>query len=265
MNDDNTPIDLRAANNMAQKALREAGVELRQNFGKSAHTTKAHAGDIVTELDRKTERYLANQFKAFDPAIGFRGEEFGVHAAADTTWLVDPIDGTAQFVRGLAFCTSMVALIHEGQPVIGLIYDFVRDEMYSAIKGEGAFCNDEPIKVSDRPLDNGFVSLESNLTLPGNADLALKLQRRTVVFRTINCGYEFSMVASGRIEARIAKDPYGEDWDFAPGSLLVQEAGGIVTNLGATTYDYKNHDYIAANPVIYQELVTSPQALFPLS
>ncbi len=72
------------------------------------------------------------------------------------------------------------------------------------------------------------------------------------------------MVASGKFEGRIAKDPYGKDWDFAPGSLLVREAGGIVNNIGMETYDYKNHDYVALCPPVYEELVYGSNPVFPL-
>jgi fructose-1,6-bisphosphatase/inositol monophosphatase family enzyme len=73
------------------------------------------------------------------------------------------------------------------------------------------------------------------------------------------------MVASGKLDGRLALDPWGQDWDFAPGSLLVTEAGGIATNLGKNTYDYRNHNYIIANPLVHEELTVGPRALFPVA
>ena len=252
------------AKEMASTALLNAGRALRDNYGNVAHKTKANASDVVTELDEKTEEFLAEQFARFDPSIGFRGEESGVRTESETTWLVDPIDGTAHFVRGLPFCTSMVALVSDGEVVLSLINDFVRDDLYWAIKGEGAYRNNDQIQISSRLPSNSLVSFESKLELNGNGELREQLRKRTGFISTMNCGFEFAMVASGKLEGRIAKDPYGEDWDFAPGSLLVKEAGGRVTNIGLKTYDYKNHDYLALCPAMYDELVNGRNALFPL-
>ncbi len=168
------------AKDMAVAALQLSGVELRQSYGKIAHKTKSHAADIVTELDGRTEEFLAQQFARFDSSIGSRGEEFGTKVAGDTTWLVDPIDGTAHFVRGLPFCTSMVALIEDGQVVLALIHDFTRGDMYWAIRGEGAYRNDEKLQVSRRPLSNSLISFESNVALNGNIELLDHLRQHTV-------------------------------------------------------------------------------------
>ena len=81
---------------------------------------------------------------------------------------------------------------------------------------------------------------------------------------TFNCGWQFAMIASGKMEARIAKDGWGKDWDYAAGSLLVQEAGGVVANIGQKNYQYTNLDLIACNKVIYQELTEGRAAIFPI-
>ncbi len=237
------------------------GDELRAGYGKIAHETKAHAADLVTELDRKVEQGLAEALRAFDSTIGFRGEEFGVQSKSDTTWLSDPIDGTTHFVRGMPFCTSMLALIDEGEAVLSIIYDFIGEQVYWAIKGEGAYCGETKLKVSDRPLSNSIIGFESNQGIPANLKLRQQLRERTNFLQTLSAGFEFAAIASGKIEGRIAKDPYGKDWDFAPGTLLIKEAGGIVTNLGKKTYDYTNHDFLALNPVVYKELTEGPDAI----
>ena len=81
----------------------------------------------------------------------------------------------------------------------------------------------------------------------------------------ISAGFEYAMVASGKLDARISLDPYGKIWDFAPGSLLVAEAGGVVANIGSKGYDYRNFNFIAANPVIYKELTEGKNPLFPIT
>ena len=81
----------------------------------------------------------------------------------------------------------------------------------------------------------------------------------------VTSGYEFALVASGKIEGRICSDPYAFDYDIAPGTLLIEEAGGIVTNIGKNTFDYRNRDLIAANRPVYEALTEGPEAFFPIS
>ena len=220
---------------------------------------------VVTELDRQAEQYLAQELGKFSQDVGFRGKEFGVQSDMPTTWLVDPIDGTAHFIRGLPFCTTMVALIENGTVVMSVIHDFVRDDTYWAIRGKGAFCNEAQIHVSNRTLKQGLISFETRLEKPHNLDRYLAVKAQTAIIATINCGFEFAMIASGRLEGRIGLDPYGMDWDFAPGSLLVIEAGGVATNISMASYDYKNHDYLITNAVIHDELTSGLGTIFPIT
>lgn len=262
--------DLERALEIAKAAAEEAGKELIKHFGnieaESKNSTGDVSGDIVTRLDRETEELLAQRLGAFDPSIGFRGEESGIRTDGETTWLVDPIDGTNHFVRGLPFCTTMIALIEDGQVVLSVINDFVRGEMYWAILGHGAFCNGEPIHVSQRPLSHSLVHIESKVDKPENMEAFVRMNAVAGnTFNMLNCGWDFIMIAKGLIDGRIGLDPYGFDWDFAPGSLLVTEAGGIATNIGLETYDYRNHDYIIANPLVHKALTTGEGALFPVS
>ncbi|MBP9667517.1 hypothetical protein KBD87_01765 [Candidatus Saccharibacteria bacterium] len=256
--------DLERALNVTKIAVETAGDELRQHYGNVEPEAKG-SGDgvagVVTELDRKIERYLAEELGKFDEGIGFLGEESGGEPKP-TTWLVDPIDGTAHFIRGIPFCTTMVALIEDNQVVMSVIHDIANNDTYWAIRGQGAYRNGERIYVSDRPLKQGLVSFETKLGKPENQDAYLKLSKLTTILATVNSGFEFIMIASGKLDGRIGVDPYGMDWDFAPGSLLVEEAGGIVRNIGSDTYDYHNHDYLAVNPVIYEELTSGNEALF---
>lgn len=263
-----TQDELKRALAIAQSAVTEAGEELIKHFGNVEAEAKSDTGivahDIVTALDRQTEKLLTERLSTFDPHVGFRGEEFGVQRVGATTWLVDPIDGTSHFVRGLPFCTTMVALIHNGQVLLSIIYDFVRGDMYWAVRGQGAYKNDERIQVSNRPLRQAYVSFETRLDDPENLATFMALRNTAGgIVSTINSGYEFAMVASGKLEGRITKQPYGYDWDFAPGSLLVEEAGGIVTNHRSATFDYTDHDFVAANPLVHRELTMGEHALFP--
>lgn len=262
-----TDTELKQAADVARQAAVKAGLELKKYYGKIEVISKGNGdsiGGVFTELDHKTEQFLQQELGKFSETIGFRGEEFGVHSHADTTWLVDPIDGTAHFIRGIPFCTTMISLIENGEVVLAVIHDFVNDNTYWAIRGGGAYCNDTKISVSTRSLKQSLVSFETKLEKPENYQKYLAIRGQTGIIATVNCGFEFAMVASGKLDARIGLDPYGMDWDFAPGSLLVREAGGVAANIGKNTYDYTNHDYIIANAAVYRELTTGENAIFPV-
>ncbi|MFA5131897.1 MAG: inositol monophosphatase [Candidatus Paceibacterota bacterium] len=220
--------------------------------------------NVVTQLDHDVESYLKTEFNKIDPTIEFAGEEFGGSRDHKKLWLVDPIDGTLHFVRGMPFCTTMVALIEDGQVIFSAIYDFRNDVMYHAEKGKGAFENGKRISISSRPTNQSVVALETNQAKPANVELRNKVREKSLLLQTICSGYEFVLVATGKIEARICYDPFGKDYDFAPGSLLVSEAGGVVVNIGATTYDYRNTNLIAGTPSLVEDFTKGSSAIFPL-
>lgn len=248
------------------KAIQEAGEILRKHFGniKPVKSKSEFAVDVVTALDTKVEQFLLDRLKRAYPSIGFIGEELGVKEEAEKKWLVDPIDGTSHFVRGIPFCTTMIALIDKGEVEFSIIYDFVRKDLYVAEKNKGAQLNGKPIWVSDRSLKEAYIAVETNLDYEKNLTQLKLLREKCIILTTINCGFEFGLVASGKLDGRICIDPYGEDWDFAAGALLVSEAGGVVANIGKKTYDYRNHNFLATNKVVYEELITGPIPLFPL-
>lgn len=219
--------------------------------------------DVVTALDLEVEQYLSTKLAELDPSISFAGEEFGGSREEKRFWLCDPIDGTAHFVRGMPFCTVMLALIEDQQVTRSFIYDFVNDVLYHAKRGEGAYKDEERIRVSDRPFNDSYISWESRGKDGDTGWLYVELKKKGIALKTVSAGFEFAMVASGKLDGRIQHHPYGKDYDFAPGSLLVREAGGIVANLGKDTYDYRDLNFIAANPVLYKELTEGEEALFP--
>lgn len=232
-------------------------VEAIRQKEKSAHT-------VVTELDEKVETFLRTELAKLDPSIGFVGEEFGGNRDAERFWISDPIDGTVHFIRGLPFCTTMLALIDKGEPVFSVIYDFINDVCYYAEKEKGAYKDGEPISVSDRPIESSYMGWESHIEKPENMERYLKLKNKSLLLKTISAGYEYILVATGKIEGRVNFDPYGKDYDFAPGALLVREAGGVVANIGAQTYDYRNTDILAANPKVFKAFTEGPEAIFPI-
>ncbi len=246
-----------------KRILRETRALTLPFFGTIEHTEKGGAYDVVTRLDTEVETFLAKKLTHIDSSIGFVGEEFGGDRSKKTYWLVDPIDGTMHFVRGIPFCTTMVALIENDSVVMGFIYDFVSDTLFSAERGQGAYKNDTRIHVSERPFSQALCSIETQSTKPENSALYTAVRTRLKTIKTVSAGYEFALVANGNIEGRISADPYGKDYDYAAGSLLVEEAGGVVQNIGHTTYTLANLNFIAGNSAFVEGLTVGTDALLP--
>lgn len=221
------------------------------------------AVNVVTKLDIEVERIVSEHLRKIYPDIEFVGEEQGGNRDARRFWLMDPIDGTGHYIRGMPFCTTMIALIEDGQVNFSAIYDFVNDHMYWAERGKGAFRNNDRLHVSNRSLTQSYIGWETHLDKEENYRIYAELRKVAVLFKAVVAGWEFAMIASGKLDARVCFDAYGKDYDFAPGSLLVSEAGGVVANLNTNTYDYRNTNLIAANAIIYKELTFGNNALFP--
>lgn len=246
--------------------LRSVCAELPGKWGKVAteHKESAKVNDVVTELDRSVETAAREALAQVFPDIAFAGEEHGGERG-DRYWLMDPIDGTRRFAAGEPGCTSQLALIEHGQVVFGAIYDFLGDKMYWAQKGAGAYCDDTPIHVSSKGLREGLVGWEMRLEREDDKTAFAKLETQTRLERFRVAGESFIKVATGAAEAHIVSDGWGQDYDFAPGTLLVQEAGGIVANIGSREFSLSNLRFIAANPRVFAELAEGADAAFPIA
>ncbi len=206
----------------------------------------------VTQLDKELETLLRDELQQFDPAIGLEGEEHGKQGNNDTFWLIDPIDGTESFVRGLPFVRNMITLIDGGEPVFALIYKPISDELYTAHAGGGTLMNGQPQRVSNRPLSRAWIELSVPLQETSVFPLVQAVRNVTNGYRTYG---DFTYVASGKVDGLLVYKSGGGPWDYAPRALLVREAGGRVANLGSTTYDYRNSNMLATNPVIFDDLM----------
>jgi fructose-1,6-bisphosphatase/inositol monophosphatase family enzyme len=220
-----------------------------------------NATDAVTEIDQQVEKFLETELAKVMPEVTFVGEEFGGDRESSAFWLVDPIDGTGHYIRGIPFCTTMLALIYNKQVIFSVIYDFVNDVIYHAELGKGAFKNGTRITVSTRPLGKSYLSIEINSQKEENEILVSEIRKRSNVINLLCAGYDFLLVAEGKTEGRITYDAFGKDYDFAPGSLLVSEAGGIVRNFKSETFDFTNLNFIAAAPQIYESLIKSNDSI----
>lgn len=254
----------------ATGVVADVGNYLSEHWGRvreDDHSVKAHPTDhdVVTIHDLEAEKRLITGLSRIDSTIGFTGEEVGCHKEASRYWLADPIDGTDAYIRGLPFCTVQLALIEDNQPVVGIVYDFIRREMVFAVKGKGTICNSRIVKVSDRDLKTGRMIIEIDVrTNPKHQQLMLEMRKRTTLYQCCASGWEFIQIACGRLEGKVTYKPWAAPLDLAAGHLLVAEAGGVVTNIGRNDYDFCNTDAIAGNDIVHRQLTEGSNALFPL-
>jgi len=219
---------------------REGGDELMRWQGRFKVRSKAPA-DLVTEADLAAENKIREILNTEFPSHQFLGEESSGDQELQSgyQWIVDPLDGTTNFVHGFPhFCTS-VALTYQNQPIVAAIYDPNRDELFSASRGLGASCNGEPIStsatqsLSESLLAVSFPPLAHRDS--AEAELFLRLlDRGRTIRRTGSAALNLAYVASGRLDAFWATTL--KVWDVAAGALLIEEAGGVIRHIDGTEF-----------------------------
>lgn len=220
--------------------------ELLQSYGQIEHSSKDD-GSPVTELDIKIEKTLKQKLADVYPEIGFHGEETeDTLGSIDATWIIDPIDGTSSFVHGLPYCTNMAGLVVDGEIVASVIYRFVTDELFTAVRGEGAYKNGQSIAVKNTELDDSIVFASS---FPYRHLYHIFQPHNVGVYAPIGAsGYEFTLLAQGSIQAVTKLHCGSMIHDDVPGVLLVQEAGGNIVSFEAEEYEYTTLNFVAASP-----------------
>src|SRR3989344_306606 len=246
--------------------IRRAREMLMPHYGKVLFRDKpGSTREVVTDVDVSVEQFYMHELAKYFSDISFVGEESGGNREVERFWLVDPIDGTSHFIRGLPFCTSQIALIENGGVTFSAVYDFVGDILYHAEKGRGAFANERVMSVSNRTLDASRLSAVFKLQDAEAYGRYLKLRSHCHTFHVGASGYELALVANGKLDGAVYYGRAGsKDYDIAPGTFLIKEAGGVIANIGAREYDYRNIDFIAANPFIFKDLTEGPAAIFPI-
>ena len=197
---------------------------------------KTSAADLVTEYDLAVEAFLKEQLPPLCPGSIFYGEEEAENADPSRDWafIVDPIDGTTNFVRGLRQSAISVALARDGQVEYAVVFDPYKNEMFSARRGGGAFLNGAPIRVSDKPLAEGIFGMGTAIYrreyLEPTMRVTEQLFRRACDFRRLGAAaLDLCDVACGRVELFFEYSLC--PWDFAAGSLIITEAGGHISTL----------------------------------
>ena len=239
-------MNLNKLKDLAVDAAKKAGLFLIENKVKEKKILSEDGRDIKLILDQETEKIIRSCLATSN--IEIMGEEFGGVKKEGKYWIVDPIDGTANYFRGLDECCVSIALMEGNKALIGVIYNFNNNQMYEAIKDHGAFLNDKKISVSDIALKSkasittGFPASETvESSINFLEDLKGWKKVRMFGSAALSCAY----VASGKCDYYAEKGIY--IWDFAAGICLVEEAGG---NLTYSLIDKDRYEVIASNGLI---------------
>ena len=245
--------------NIMIKAARKAARGLLRDFGEveNLQVSSKSAGDFVSRADLRAEQVIREELTEARPNYGWLGEESGAHPGEDPTrrWIVDPLDGTTNFLHGLPHWGVSIALEHKGAIVAGVVFDPVKDEMFTAEKGAGAWMNDRRLRVSDRR-DMLTMTFATGIPFGGQTTLPLSLRqiarlspRCAGVRRWGAAALDLAYVAAGRFDGfwESSLNP----WDLGAGLLLVREAGGLVDGLVKDSDPMENGGVIACNGVSF--------------
>jgi myo-inositol-1(or 4)-monophosphatase len=251
---------------VAADIAREAGALLMSFFARRIGYEYKGDADLVTEADRASERLITDRIRARWPRHDIVAEEgTRVDSGSEYRWYVDPLDGTTNFAHGFpVFCVSM-GLEHKGKMVAGVVYDPTRDEMFSAEQGSGACLNQRRIRVSSAArldetlLATGFPSQKrhKNPNIYFYHQITLHTHG---VRRAGSAALDLCYVAAGRVDGfwEFNLNP----WDTAAGVLLVQEAGGSVTDFNGGPFQISSRETLASNGLIHTDLLREFQAIF---
>jgi myo-inositol-1(or 4)-monophosphatase len=248
--------------NVMIQAARKAGRSLVKDFREieNLQVSVKGAGDFVTRADVAAESIIKEMLQEARPTYGWLGEEGGEEPGKDPTrrWIVDPLDGTTNFLHGLPHWAVSIALEHKGQIVAGVVFDPAKDEMYVAEKGGGAWMNESRIRVSGR---NKMIEsiFSTGLPFAGRSDLPETLQdlarllpQTAGVRRWGAASLDLAYVAAGRYDGFWERRL--QPWDIAAGLLIAREAGALVDGIAPDSDPLESGDLICANADLFEKL-----------
>jgi len=224
--------------------------------------------DFVTRADKESEEAIVAAIREVYPEDGFLGEEGGRRGSGEEarTWIIDPLDGTTNFIAGFPFWCVSVAARERGEIVAGVVWDPLRGELYAAERGGGAFRNGERLRVTEQPdLDGAFLSTGFPFRSKDRIDLYLALfrelfQHARAIRRAGSAALDLANVAAGVFdgffEFRLSI------WDIAAGALLIEEAGGRVTDFDGGSRHWERGNVVAGTPGVSGEIVRISSRLF---
>lgn len=246
---------------IAMTAAQRGGEVLRRFFRtmEPGQVTEKAQNDFVSAADRESEEIIASYLRAQTPEFGMLAEEAGASGGERARWVVDPLDGTANFVHSFPHFAVSVALVLDGEVEVGAIYDPMRDELFSAARGGGAWCNGRRLRVSVRQdLAGGFLTTGFPFRAHRMLDVYLRVfhdvfLRVAAIRRPGAAALDLAHTAAGIFDGFF--EFCLSQWDIAAGALLVREAGGVVTNLDGTGEIFAHGNVVAATPGVHGELL----------
>jgi len=240
--------------------LDEVGPLVAGRFGTTGPLQFKTGHEAITEVDGQAEDLLTERILARFPDHAVHGEERGLHGPLDSPWRwhLDPIDGTLNYAIGVPAFSVSVAVVRDDQILAGGVLDPLRGERFTAGRGDGAWCGEQLIRVSQRaPLSEAIAStqLSQGSLFHRNADLLQDIHQHTLKTRRLgSIALELAYVACGRFDLLLAGKKVPQNlYDVAGGLLLVQEAGGIVTDAGGVPFTSGCVELIASNGLIHDE------------
>ena len=250
--------------NVMVAAARKAGRSLRRDFGEVEKLQVSLKGpaNFVTVADQRAEDILRIELAKSRPGYGFLGEEGGRQDGADKThtWIVDPLDGTTNFLHGIPQFAISIALEREGTIIAGVIYNPANEELFVAERGKGAFLNDQRLRVAarqrlaDAVISCGLPHLGRGDTALFRREFALVQERVAGLRRFGAAALDLAWVAAGRFDAFWERDL--SSWDMAAGMLLVREAGGYISDLDGGDAILAKGQIAAGNETMHRELLS---------
>lgn len=242
--------------------VKEAGkIVLSAHNQENTITAKEGKKNFVTKYDVAVQEFLFRELGKAFPDAQFIGEEGENDFSTDSLrFIIDPIDGTTNFMQDYRCSCISVALCNGNDVIAGVVYNPYTNEIFSAEKGKGAYLNDDRISVSERPLSDGLALFGTSPYHPENTDETFALLRKVFdlsrdIRRSGSAAFDICTIACGRCEVFFEKGL--QPWDIAAGTLILKEAGGIALNYDGTEISFSTpNDVVFANPKAYKEFIT---------
>ena len=245
------------------KACRKASKTVIRDFGEieNLQVSLKGPGDFVTNCDKKVEKILIDELLKARPSYSILSEEIGEINNDDSfKWIIDPIDGTSNFLHGVPHFAISVGLEHNKEIICGIIYDPIKDEMFTAEKGNGSYMNNQRMRVSSRSkLEDCMIFTGGPKRDAKNRELALKEYYKFSIKVLIpirklgSASLDMAYVAAGRCDGFWQRNL--NYWDIAAGIILVKEAGGLVTDFNGENEYIQNKTILATNAKINEEMI----------
>jgi len=252
---------------VASEAAMVAGTLIREHWQKPKTVDYKGAIDLVTSVDRESERLIVEVLRNYFPNHSILAEEETDLGGTEGNhrWIIDPLDGTTNFAHSYPQFSVSIALEYNGEVILGLVYDPLRDECFKAVKGEGASLNGAPVRVSGvKELDKALLATGFPYDQREAADFYLSffkafMTRSQGIRRNGSAALDLCYLACGRIDGfwEMKLRP----WDTAAGALIIEEAGGKLSDLAGNKFSIWGNETLASNGAIHDELVRTATAV----